>query len=310
MMKNLKIFETLFQLQVIAQYPDQRTKKQLIDEYKIPISVLNDWMEDNSPKTINRKLKIERLKCRNTTFVKINGITTVSKPRQTKAKSNPTTQRANEPYSKNNPPEIITQVRTATNTTFQKTEDDVIQTIYNQLKEAETEEQLITILEPITQKVEKINPKRFQQYLDLNISIIIKKTISKYFYIKIQNMKQSDISNIYTQSLIETDPLKILELFGEKYNQSAINNGVVTLSVKTVKKLLKQVLEHLCLDCNNANSNRCSKIRDSDKHCIHMYPFITTGYQQFNKQGTVDQFFVLECQNYQSDSEAKSFIKK
>ena len=81
-------------------------------------------------------------------------------------------------------------------------------------------------------------------------------------------------------------------------------NGV-TVIVETNPNALYQSgvhNPHLCgKDCENARADMCDKVHDVKKELITEYEFIKSGYQTFDSKGDVDDFIVLDCDNYKKE---------
>ena len=83
-------------------------------------------------------------------------------------------------------------------------------------------------------------------------------------------------------------------------------NGQVAI-VEPTRELVREIRGsyHMCWDCANARSDRCSKVRDRNKSEIDTYEYITDGYQIYDKNNEMDTFIVTHCNNFVKDVEKK-----
>ena len=90
----------------------------------------------------------------------------------------------------------------------------------------------------------------------------------------------------------------------EELNVIEVKQGKITrLAVN--RKMVGSISDdcHLCMDCHNAYTEKCSKVHDIYKKDLSEYPYITEGFQVLSPApyNHVMRFVVSECENFDSD---------
>lgn len=83
-------------------------------------------------------------------------------------------------------------------------------------------------------------------------------------------------------------------------------NGQVS-NVEPTRELVREIrgTYHMCWDCANARSDKCSKVLDREKADLGLYEYITDGYQIYDKNNEIDTFIVAHCNNFVKDEKRK-----
>ena len=95
----------------------------------------------------------------------------------------------------------------------------------------------------------------------------------------------------------------------ERKNMSKVvkkENGQVVV-VEPTRELVREIkgTYHMCWDCANARSDKCSKVHDRNKLGLDSYEYITDGYQIYGKNNEIDTFIVVNCNNFVKDENKK-----
>lgn len=84
------------------------------------------------------------------------------------------------------------------------------------------------------------------------------------------------------------------------YEKSLDGATKLHITKEEIDGVLSGSSKHLCWECSNAYTSKCSKIADLEKGPIDSYPFIRRGFQLI-KDGELIKFAVIDCSNFIPD---------
>lgn len=152
---------------------------------------------------------------------------------------------------------------------------------------------------------------KFQQHMsgnsDLTLALLIKRIIYTYYRIKINTLDSLRRENLELLKNSGETPEIMLAFIGESFYESEKKNGTYALAASVLEQVLENLLAeektHLCWkDCANARANLCPRIADIEAKRLDQYDIITDGYQTFNSNGKMINFYVTGCKLYRKQA--------
>ena len=135
-------------------------------------------------------------------------------------------------------------------------------------------------------------------------SIFIKKIVKNHYLNNVYKLSESTFNVLLDNRIVRDDydeiMREVLPEEADKVLSSDLKNLCLKSFVSAIDDRYYSKEEHMCwTPCVNADPISCLKIRNpwDDKKLISEYPFITEGFQIF-KDGELDRFYVIKCNNH------------